>query len=156
MEKSTRADVVSYAGSPDAEARGHEPGSSPYRILGYGCGHGASRTAADVWSKCQTVFWVDIPTGQLEAFDTRSPQYIEARGVRIGMTTAEAERRFHTVVHPGCEDNAYFENKTGSLTVAFDGGQIETHDGVNTLNGGHVSEFVLHGATHNPGVFDCE
>jgi hypothetical protein len=144
---SDRAAVVAFAGKPGVDVREHEYGR-PYSALGYGCAH------ASEWRSCTTVFFVQTRTGRLESFRTTSPRYREARGARIGMPTADAERLLHKTVFVGCEENLYFASRTASLTVVFDGGHIGAPRG--KLVGGHVSAFVVHWVHEDSGIWDCE
>jgi hypothetical protein len=143
-------------GRPDAVRTGSEFGSGRYRALGYDC---TSRKRNARWPLlergpyCLTVFFVNDRTGKLGSFYTASRRYVEAHGVRIGITTAAAERLLHRVVHVGCEQNLYFSSRRADLTIAFDGGMMIKPS--LRLRGGHVRAFALHSHLNDVGVFDC-
>jgi hypothetical protein len=148
--------IVAFVGRPDADRRGSDYGSSPYRGLGYGC----STTAGDDTFPlvtgglyCRTVFFVNARTGRLGDFFTTSPRYEESHGVRIGMSTAAAERLLHRRVYVGCEADIHL----GSLGVAFAGGRPRRGPASHALHlvGGRVYAFAVHGGRDDVGVFDC-
>jgi hypothetical protein len=90
---STRADVIAFAGPPDAEQPGRYSIFNPYRALGYDC----SKKRDYGWpldnrTWCKTVFFVNRRTGRLGDFYTESSRYYERDGVHIGTPTARAER----------------------------------------------------------------
>jgi hypothetical protein len=159
VDESTRADVIGFAGAPDAERRGQEgPGYPPYLALGYGCGTNASprNTPLTVGARgpnCRTVFYINSRTGRLETFFTTSGRYSERHGVRIGMATAAAERLLHKRLYEGCETDIYLQSATAFLTIAFTGGVVHLPN--TGVTGGHVWAFVLHGVRSDAGVFDC-
>src|SRR5436190_9267332 len=156
MDMSTRADVIAFAGRPDAERPGRYSGAAPYRALGYDCskkrdyGWPISRKT---W--CKTVFFVNERTRRLGNFYTESSRFSERHGVRIGMPTAKAERLLHQLVYVGCEENIHLGAERG-LTVAFTGGRPRRlHNTTLHLIGGHVYAFAFHGGHSDLGVFDC-
>jgi hypothetical protein len=73
------------------------------------------------------------------------------------MATGTAERLLRRRVVPGCIDAIELNRpgRTPVLRLVFDGGTI-THARLPRLRGGHVAALVLHSATHDPGVFECE
>lgn len=80
--------------------------------------------------------------------------------MRVGTTTARAERRLGKQLIAGCEQNFYLGSKSASLTVADSGGRIVQHttpDGNTVLHvvGGHISALVLYSRRHDVGFFDC-
>jgi hypothetical protein len=148
--------VIAFAGRPDADRRGREFDSVPYRALGYGCSHTASETTFPLLPRgpyCHTVFFVNVRTGRLGDFFTTSPRYSASHGVRIGMATAAAEHALHKRVYVGCEENLYL----GVLTIAFTGGVAQGASASPGLRlvGGHVYALVVHGRRSDVGVFDC-
>ena len=166
MDRSSQADVVSFAGKPDAERQGGEGGGfAGFTAVGYGWGATARDDRFPMLETargregpyCETVFWVNRHTGGLADFYTSSRKYEERQGVRIGMKTAQAERLLHRRVDVGCEENVYLGKRDAALTVGFDGGHPRKVPGSSTLHlvGGHVYAFTLHGADSDIGIFDC-
>jgi hypothetical protein len=157
MDRSTRADVIAFAGRPDAEGRGRYSSFSPYRVLGYDCTTVRDRGfPLDNRMWCKTVFFVNQRTGRLGNFFTESSDFSERHGVRIGMETAKAERLLHQIVYVGCEADIHLGGRLG-LTFAFTGGAPRklANSGGLQLVGGHVYAFALHGGRSELGVFDC-
>jgi hypothetical protein len=151
VDVSRRAQIVAMIGQPGAERVGTWSGSGRYRALGYGCSPGPTSVTWPLLAGgpyCRTVFFLGARDGRLRNFYTSSSRYQAEKGVRIGMSTAGAQRLLHRRVFVGCESNVYI----GSLTIAFDGGQ-RAADG--HLVGGHVYAFVLHSRSHDLGLFDC-
>jgi hypothetical protein len=155
MDVSNRSGVVSFAGRPQAERRGRTDHGIRYDALGYGCGGRPGAYAIPLvhgGPRCRTVFFLKTRSGRLGLFYTTQSRYVESHGVRVGMTTATAERLLRRVVRVGCESNIFLDSAKASLTVAFTGGKIRRNG---TLNGGHVAALVLHGAHHDIGLFEC-
>lgn len=145
LQRSTRADVIAFAGKPESEMRGRYDGYGPYIALGYACD---GRKAIDKYEfpGCGTVFYIYAQTGRLEEFYSAEPRFVGPRGIRPGMaaTTAErlAHRRLPTV---GCLVAWTFPAKKGGLTATFAGTGKHTH----------IDFFVLVREPHAAGVFDC-
>jgi len=147
--------VFAFAGRPDAERRGKEPGYEPYRALGYGCRGNPGRNAMQLAPRgpyCRTVFFVNVPTGKLGTFFTTSALYRGPHGVRVGMATATAERLLHRRLRVACGENIVFLGTKTILTIQFVGG---TERADRTVIGGHVNAFVLESRRHDAGTFDC-
>jgi hypothetical protein len=168
MDRTTPADVIAFAGRPDAERTGAEgigPGVPRFRALGYGCSKKPNDAAFGLVYPsngrpgpfCRTVFWINQQTGRLGDFYTASARYSEAHGVRIGMRTEKAERLLHKRVDSGCSDLIYLGRPHADLTIEFNGGTQQTVAGSTALTilGGHVEAFALHGPRSEVGVFDC-
>lgn len=151
VDRSDRADVVRFAGKPDAERTGRN-NSVSYRALGYDCGasSGAFRFALG-GAYCRTVFFLAGNGDKLRVFFTSSPAYAETDGVRIGMKQATAERRLHRRLAVGCTTALYFTSPTGALSISFGGGR----EAGTKVTGAHVDAFVLHGTGIDPDIFDC-
>jgi hypothetical protein len=152
-DRSDRAAVVAFAGTPDAVRDGREPGYPEFRALGYDCATKGEGT----WPltrngpHCRTVFFLNRRGGKLETFFTSSREYSERHGVRVGMNQAEAERLLHERLTVGCTAALHFQTPSGSLSISFNGG---VENGV-SIEGAHVDAFVVHGHRTDAGVFDC-
>jgi hypothetical protein len=168
VDRSTRGDVIAFAGRPDAERGGAEaigPGAQHFSALGYDCSEKPHDDAFGLRYPpngrpgpfCRTVFWINRRTGRLGDFYTPSAGYSESHGVRIGMATAKAEALLHKLAYVGCEENIYLGPGERGLTIAFAGGsprKLRRSSGLH-LVGGHVYAFALHGRRSEIGVFDC-
>lgn len=124
LDRSTRADVISFAGRPDETATGNfhaSPASPGYRALAYRC-----RPGNPVVS-CQTVFFMNARTRRLVGFTTTSRRY-SFRGARTGMTTAAAGRRMRERPVFGCLSGfQLFSTRTrASLVGTVSGGRLTT------------------------------
>jgi hypothetical protein len=164
--RSTRTDVIAFAGKPDSRRQAVEAGSMLYVALGYGC---SAKPGIDVFPlletaqagrfgpNCRTIFWINRRTGRLGDFFTSSGRYQESDGVRVGMKTAAAERLLHRRADVGCEENIYLGKRDAPLTVAIDGGNPHRLHGSAELHliGGHVYAFTLHARHSEIGIFDC-
>lgn len=102
----------------------------------------------------RTVFFIDARSGRLGLFYTTQSRYRESHGVRVGMTTATAERLLGRRLRAGCETNIDLYGSRATLRIVFDGRRMVIHR-EGTVTGGHVYAFVLHGLRHDPGVFEC-
>jgi len=94
IDLSKAANIVAFAGKPDIVTTGKTswPGVPRYRALAYGCPHGMSLPRVD---SCQTVYYVNVRTRRLTAFETRSPAFHTWGGVRPGMDQNTADRIVH-------------------------------------------------------------
>src|SRR2546423_15715650 len=81
MDVSTGADVIAFAGRPDAERPGRYSGAAPYRALGYDCSkkRGYGWALGDrTW--CKTVVLVHPRTGRLGELYTASIRHYGRHG----------------------------------------------------------------------------
>jgi hypothetical protein len=147
IDVSTRADVIAFAGHPEAERHDRYAGYAPYDALGYRC-HGQRRTEA-----CGTVFYLDTRSGTLAILDTEDARFETQQGIHVGTPTATAERLLHRVVHGGCDAYLFLRTRAAYLVLQFTGGPGKGKD--RHVVGGHVGELVVHSSRHNPGVLDC-
>jgi hypothetical protein len=144
IDKSTRADVIAFAGNPDAESNERVLGFAHYTALGYDC---STTEAEDNFPLgnggpfCRTVFFVDTSHHTLEDFVTTSAAYHEKRGVRIGTSTADAERLLHNKVSRSCLVVLRVESLTAKLRINF--------------TRGHADTFVVHSLKRTAGLFHC-
>jgi hypothetical protein len=135
IDKSTRADVVAFAGAPDAEVRERVFGFGQYIGLGYDCQENRSDSTFTLGNSgpyCRTAYFLDINTRKLEDFVTTSASFREARGVRIGTSLADAQRRL-TVIR--------VDTATAKLRVNVGGRGVDT--------------FALHSLLRTSGLFNC-
>ncbi len=103
-------------------------------------------------SKCRTIFFIDARSGRLGLFYTDEPRYVEAHGVHVGMPTRTAEPLVQRRVSLGCIASIDLRTPQAELRLVFAGGAITR---AARQRGGHVAALVLHGAKHDPGVFEC-
>ena len=144
IDKSRLADVVAFAGNPDAETRERVLGFPNYDGLGYGCSTTESASTFPLGNNgpfCRTIFFIDIAHHTLEDFVTTSAAYHEKRGVRIGTSVADAQRLLHNTVDRSCLVVLKAESGTAALRINFTGGRADT--------------FVLHSLKRTAGLFHC-
>jgi hypothetical protein len=144
IDKSSRADVVGFAGNPDAEIRERVLGFSNYDALGYDCSTtpaGSFFTLGNSGPYCRTVFYVDIKSHTLEDFVTTDAGYHESHGIRIGTTASAAQRLTHTQVSRNCLVVLHLRSQKASLSINFGGGKADT--------------FAIHSNLRTSGLFNC-
>ena len=146
VDKSDRADVISFAGRPESERHGRYVDFPPFDALGYGC-RGKKATDEAGIPRCKTVFYFDSRSGELELLYTEDNRYVDAHGVHAGTRTPAAERQLHRRAFEGCFSGFRFETRTGFLVMWLEGSK--------TLKGDHVGFLVVHSKRLNPGVLDC-
>jgi hypothetical protein len=160
VDRSGRHAVVHFAGRPDAELHGREPGSPKYDAVGYDCARKPGQVRFPLVSgrapSCRTVFWLDARSGRLEDFYSSDTRYSESHGLEIGTASGVAEKRLHQRLYLGCEENLLLASPKASLTVAFTGGSTHRQrNGGLRVRGARVFAFVLHSKRRGAGVFDC-
>ena len=146
VDKSDRADVISFAGRPESEGLGRYVDYPPFDALGYGCRAKRATNEAGI-PRCKTVFYFDSRSGELELLYTEDNRYVDAHGVHAGTRTPAAERQLHRRAFEGCFSGFRFETRTGFLVMWLEGGK--------TLKGDQVGFLVVHSKRLNPGVLDC-
>jgi hypothetical protein len=151
LDESDRADVIRFAGRPDAERRGRYVSFHPFDALGYGC-RGKPATDEAGTPRCRSVFYLDSPSGKLELFITRDDRYTDVHGIRVGTPTATAERLLHRRVFVGCEADLFFKTRAAYLVLGFEGRLTLPS---RRLVGGQVGFLVVHSRRRSPGVLDC-
>lgn len=162
IDRSTRAQIIHYAGTPATEVQGSQVPELPYDELGYHC---RKHTAADNGAQtgpfhvpvgtmlCRTAYFINTTTGKLVTFFTSTKNFVTNTGVRVGTTTARAERRLGKRLISGCGESFYLGSSPAMLIVADSGGhgvQPDQH-----VVGGHIAALVLHSRRHDVGFFDC-
>jgi hypothetical protein len=141
LDRSTRDDVVAFAGRPERETHGRYDSYPPFDALGYGC-PGPRATTTDGLPRCRTVYYVDVGSGRLEELYTTDPRYVTPGGVRPGMATDAAERRLHRrVPKVGCLADIVLDGGGAYLAIVFDGRRVD--------------DFVLVSKRRASGAFDC-
>ena len=166
IDRSTRAQIIHYAGTPAAEVQGSQVPALPYDELGYHC---TKRDTAETepgrpqlgpmsvnvgdTTFCRTAYFINIKTGKLVTFFTSTKNFVTNTGVRVGTTTARAERRLGKRLISGCGESFYLGSGPASLTVADSGGHAVQPD--QHVVGGHIAALVLHSRRHDAGFFDC-
>jgi hypothetical protein len=155
MNRSSRAQVIAWAGEPNVDRVGRYVSAPRYEVLGYDCKPGAG--TEKYWSSyviaCQTAFYV--VDGKLSLFFTYDPRFREATGLGVGTPTKRAELLLHRKAIAGCTEAIGLPGKRTSLTVSVDSNRIRTVGSLNYVLGGHVDGFFLHGQ-RDPGVTDCD
>lgn len=155
LDRSTRAEVVAFAGTPQVEAHmyGYFQKGDPLDALGYSCA-GTYRSRGIRLAKgkppCLDVFWIDVRTGKLGNAYLAGRRFVDAHGIRVGTSSATAERLLHQTLVSGCTDAL----REGEITLLFDGGHMVVAMGQNHVVGAHVSAFVLDGHQRT-GLFEC-
>jgi hypothetical protein len=153
INRSSRAQVIAYAGEPSLFRIGKGDRGTTYEALGYGCAPGAG--TGKYWSEsligCRTDFY--LVDGRLSLFFTQDRRFVEAAGIRIGAPELRAERLLRQTAIYGCAADLHVGNKRAWLTVALSGGKIRTLGTTSYLVGGHVRDFLFHGRL-DPGVTD--
>ena len=144
MNRSSRAQVVAWAGTPSVLRVAKENGHARYTVLGYTCkpGAGTEKYWAAYPIACRTSFY--FVDRRLSLFITQDSRFA-ASGVTVGMSTKQAERLLQRRAHSGCISAIGLRGKHTRLTVAL-GGSV--HGPL------HVDEFDLHGR-RNTGATDC-
>jgi hypothetical protein len=98
---STAADVIAAAGTPDGLSRAtfEVAGRPDFDALGYDCSDHAGTGFLTLHPQptiagpyCRTVFFVNVDTGTLAAFETTSNRYETDNGVAVGMAEPDAAR----------------------------------------------------------------
>jgi hypothetical protein len=137
VNKSTRADVIAFAGKPDAATRF----SATYDALGFGC---SSKEAArrSGLPRCRTIYFVGAQAGTFAELYTEDPSYAGPRGVRVGMRAATAAKLLHRPLPwLGCQEQLFLRTPAAYLAIV--------------LQGRKVSYMVLVAQKHLVGAFDC-
>ena len=97
IDVSTYADVIAFAGKPDliTTFKTSWPGVPTSRAIGYSCAHfsGARRDPAGY---CATVYYVNLRTHRLAAFESDSKAFTSPSGTQPGMATSDVVRREHS------------------------------------------------------------
>lgn len=147
LHRSTSADVIAFAGTPDSEQQ-----ATTYNVneLGYDC------SILYGQPDCKTTFYISSSSGKLIEFSTESVNYTALGRIHIGSSTRRAEQVAHTRATSGCLDAIYVLNPRAKITftLMIEGGH-GTPGGVNNTShvvGGHVGSIVLDGGS---GAIDC-
>jgi hypothetical protein len=144
IDKSTRADVLAFAGKPDAEVNNERVfGYHSYDAVGYDCSDKEANdnfTLGNSGPYCKTMFVIDIPSHSLEDFATTSSAY-HVRGVSIGTAVSAAQRALRTKVDRSCLVVLKTETAKAKLRIDFVGGRADA--------------FAVHSLRRTSGLFHC-
>ena len=95
IDVSTSNAILAFAGAPNVSTSGKTlwPGVPKYRALGYDCSNttGEHGPVVDL-PGCRTVYYVNLQTGRLAAFSTRSQNFHTTNGITPGMNQSAADR----------------------------------------------------------------
>lgn len=144
IDKSERAAVIAFAGTPDQEIRQRVLGFPSYDALGYDCSDTESANNFPIGNSgpyCVTIFFINIASHSLEDFVTSSAAYHERNGVRIGTSVSDAQRLLKRQVSRSC-----------GVVLKVDGAKATLR--VNFTNG-HADTLVLHSRKRTSGLFNC-
>jgi hypothetical protein len=147
LHRSTRADVLAFAGQPDSEQN-----ATIYNVqeLGYDC------STLYGQPDCKTTFYISLSSGKLIEFSTASVNYTAFGRIHIGTSTHRAEGVARTRATSGCLDAIYVLNRRAKITftLMIEGGH-GTPGGINATShvvGGRVGSIVLDGGSD---AIDC-
>lgn len=159
LDRSSAADVIAFAGPPDAQGTGDVVSGYPrYEALGYSCSSqpadGNSFTS-EHGPYCHTVYYINQRTQELAAFFTSSERFTGPGGVYPSMPAASARSRIHQPAISGCRTGFFIKD----LIVEVFGGhnRLTSVNGHPTevLIGGTVGDFDLESAHHPVGLEFC-
>jgi hypothetical protein len=165
VDRSTRRDVLAFAGQPDATGTGNfdaVPRRPNYFAMGYSCQADDEPGLAKVdrFNYCQTVFYVNGATKRLVAFRTSARAYA-FMGTSPGMATREARRRMHRFARSGCLTGFVFFDRRGpaALFGEVDGGRTIPHrhraNVSSRISGGTLEALELESNRHPVGLLFC-
>lgn len=165
LDRSTQADVLAFAGLPDATIVGNFdpiPHAPNYFALGYSCQASAAVGLGALGGSdyCRTVFYINTRTKRLVGFHTSS-RFYAFRRASPGMTTGHARRLMDRVAQSGCLTGFFFfaRRNQASLYGEVDGGRTMSHrQGRNTIlrvSGGHLEALELESNRHPIGLLFC-
>jgi hypothetical protein len=166
LDSSTQADVIAFAGQPDAAATGSFITGSPryanFFAMGYFC-QGSERVSTSPVGNsdyCSTVFYINRKTKRLTAFYTSSRRY-SIDGAFPGMSSGQAQRRIQQIPISGCQQGFGLGSRTthASLLAAVVGGRASLRrvDGrtLDELFGGRLVSLSLESNGHPVGLLFC-
>jgi hypothetical protein len=117
VDRSTRADVISFAGRPQSERCGrYARPYLPFDALGYECKRNGATDKAGV-PGCKTVFYVDPRGGKLELLYTEDRRYVDPHGVHPGTRARSAERLAAAADMRGCGSRSQHREDDPSKVV---------------------------------------
>lgn len=144
VDKSDRAAVIAFAGTPDVEIKQRVLGFPSYDALGYGCSDTQSANNFPIGNSgpyCVTIFFINIASHSLEDFVSSSATYHERNGVRIGTPVSDAQRLLKRQVSRSCGVVLKVDGTKANLRVNF--------------TNGHADTLVLHSLKRTSGLFNC-
>jgi hypothetical protein len=164
LDRSDHADIVAFAGAPEVENTVFgSPGAPGAEALGYRCESpfNPPPLAAPTGDSngdpfCRTVYYINLETERLGTFFTSLTSFRDGHGVRVGITTAQADRKEGVPALSGCGSAIRIQTATAALNVDISGGGFKREGNKMLTRGGRVGALVLHSARHDVDVFDCE
>ena len=144
IDKSDRAAIIAFAGTPDVEVRQRVLGFPSYDALGYDCSDTESADNFPIGNSgpfCVTIFFTDIASHSLEDFVSSSTSYHERHGVGIGTSVSAAQRLLHRQVDRSCGVVMRIDGAHALLRINFTHGKADT--------------LVLHSLNRTAGLFNC-
>jgi len=166
LDSSTQADVIAFAGQPDAAATGSFitgiPRYANFFAMGYFC-QGSERVSTSPVGNsdyCSTVFYINRKTKRLTAFYTSSRRY-SIDGAFPGMSSGRAQRRIHQIPISGCQQGFGLGSRTthASLLAAVVGGRASLRRvhgrTLDELFGGRLVSLSLESNGHPVGLLFC-
>src|SRR5512133_3402877 len=126
LDKATKASVVTAMGRPAAVRAGRFAGAQvSYLALGYDC-HATDRHGALGLTLrgpyCTTVFLINGRNRKLADFFSGSPRYVGPGGIRVGTSSAVAERVLHQRLRRACGEDLGVSSRAAQMTIEFAGG----------------------------------
>ena len=97
---------------------------------------------------CETVFFVDEPTGKLGGVLTVSDRYQTAAGTSVGILQSDAEHREGQAAHQGC---------AAGITLGVDppaAARVQIYFGASGV-GSAATELVASSRADDVGLLDC-
>lgn len=154
LDASTEQQLLAFAGPTKYQVGfSVEPGTGT-AVFGYSCalkpgGRAGLSTYAVGKTLCRTVFFMDLAADvkgtlvpqKLRTFFTSSPAYEEAHGVKVGMTTAQAQQLTGAKVVGACGGVIRVSTPKASVTIG--------------VHSGRVYAIVAHSPHHDVSAFPC-
>jgi hypothetical protein len=167
LGRSTRADVIAFAGLPEFEGTGtfEVPHFPDYQALGYGCvtEEGPPSTDridpggyrhADVG--CTTVYYLNGDTGTLGGFWTSLRSFHTTAGTHPGTSQTEANHAEGQIAIAGCLSGISENSTRASLFLASVGGEPhQRSDGTDVLTTGTVNSLAIESTGDPVGLLFC-
>jgi hypothetical protein len=167
IDRSARADVLSFAGQPDAQGTGSfgDPSADDYQALGYMCQPQSAAGFTGVSARgpyCRTVYFINSRDLRFAAFFTSSAAFVGPGGMKPGAPAAPPERRTHHVALSGCFSAISFGGRGASAYLIADvtGGRTRSYSGPHgssylRILGGRIADIELESGLDPVGLLFC-